>query len=50
MSVPADYTEETLSAVRDRIHEVMVDIVEHHVRIIVFFGNSKIGLEICREG
>ena len=50
MAVPPDYTEETIDAVRDRIHEVMVDLVEHHVRIIVYFGNAKIGLEICREG
>ena len=49
-SIPADYTEETLESVREVIHEVMVHLVESHVRIIVYFGNAKVGVELCREG
>jgi len=28
----------------------MVELVASHIRIIVFFGNAKIGIEIAREG
>lgn len=49
-AIPPDYTDETLDLARERIHEVMVNIVEKHARIVVYFGNSKMGLEVCREG